>query len=441
MSESIDLLVRPRWLIAVEPDCKPLAHHAVAVRDSAIIDVLPVNEAEARYVTAERVELADHVLIPGLVNAHTHAAMSLLRGLGDDLPLMRWLNEAIWPAEGRFASETFVHDGSLLAAAEMLCGGVTTCNDMYFFPGAAAEAFDRIGMRAVLGIVVIEFPSSYASEAGDYLSRGLAVRDEWKNHPRLRFALAPHAPYTVSDETFEQIRSLSDELDLTVHVHLHETDQEVADSVAQYGVRPLARLAKLGLLSPSLLAVHGVHLDKGEIAELARHGCRVAHCPSSNMKLASGIAPVDALLRAGVPVGLGSDGAASNNRLDLFQEMRQAALLAKVATRDATAVTAAQALTMATLGGARAIGLDHEIGSLRAGKRADLCAVSLRSPDLAPCFDPLSHLIYAASRENVSHVWVDGELVARDRSLLRTSAQELLAISAVWQNKISNTAE
>lgn len=440
MSEPIDLLLRPRWLVAVEPDCRPLAHHAVAIRDGRIVALLPADDAARRFEPAQTVDLSDHLLMPGLVNAHTHAAMSLMRGLRDDLPLMRWLNEAIWPAEARFVSEAFVRDGSLLAAAEMLCGGVTTCNDMYFFPDAAAQAFDRIGMRAVLGVVVIEFPSAYASGADDYLRRGLATRDAWKGHPRLSFALAPHAPYTVTDESFRRIQSLSDELDLTIHVHLHETAHEVEESMRQHGVRPLARLASLGLLSPALLAVHAVHLEPAEIAELARHGARAVHCPSSNMKLASGAAPVAAMLDAGIAVGMGTDGAASNNRLDLFEEMRLAALLAKVSTLDATAVTAAQALTMATLGGARAIGLDHEIGSIVAGKWADLCAVSLRSPDLAPCFDPVSHVVYAAARENVSHVWVAGELVARDRRLVKTETHELLAISALWQNRLSTPA-
>lgn len=438
--EAVDLLLFPRWLIAVEPDCTPLAYHAVAIRAGRIVAVLPASQARERFAAASTIDLADEILLPGLVNAHTHAAMNLLRGVGDDLPLMRWLNEVIWPAETRFASDAFVRDGSLLAAAEMLCGGITTCNDMYFFPDAAAQAFDRVGMRAVLGVVVIEFPSPYASEAGDYLKRGLATRDAWKGHPRLGFALAPHAPYTVSDESFRRIQDLSDELDLTVHVHLHETTQEIDDSVSRFGDRPLARLAKLGLLSPNLLAVHAVQLAPAEISELARHGARVAHCPSSNMKLASGIAPIHALLDAGVAVGLGSDGAASNNRLDLFQEMRQSALLAKVATGDATAVTAAEALTMATIGGARAIGMADRIGSIVAGKCADLCAVSMQSPDLAPCFDPLSHLVYVAARENVSHVWVEGELLVRERELIKAPASELLAISRIWQNRLSTAA-
>ena len=298
MAERVDLLLRPRWLIRVEPDCQPLAGHALAIRDGRIVAVLPTEAANERFAPDRVEDLPDHVLMPGMVNAHTHAAMNLLRGLGDDLALMDWLQQAIWPAEGRHVSAEFVRDGTTLAAAEMLRGGITAFNDMYFFPDAAAAAVDRIGMRAQLGVVVIEFASSYASGPDDYLGKGLATRDDWKGHPRISFALAPHAPYTVSDGSFERVRSLADELDLTVHLHVHETRHELEASVAEHGTRPLARLERLGLLSPNLLAVHSVHLDAGEIEAMARHGVRVAHCPSSNMKLASGIAPVTDLLAA-----------------------------------------------------------------------------------------------------------------------------------------------
>ena len=440
MSEHVDLLLRPRWLIRVSPDCTPLAGHALAVRDGRIVAVLPADAARERFAPDRIEDLPDHVLMPGMVNAHGHAAMNLLRGLGDDLALMDWLNQAIWPAEGRHVSAGFVRDGTTLAAAEMLRGGITTFNDMYFFPEAAAAAVDRTGIRALLGVVVIEFASSYASGPDDYLAKGLAARDDWQGHPRIAFTLAPHAPYTVSDESFERVRNLADELDLTVHLHVHETRHEVEASLVEHGARPLARLDRLGLLSPNLLAVHAVHLAPGEIEAMARHGVRVAHCPSSNMKLASGAAPVGELLAAGVTVGLGTDGAARNNRLDLFMELREAALLAKLSRLDATALDAHQALTMATLGGARAIGLEAEIGSLTAGKWADLCAVAFDDADLAPCFDPVSHLVYVAGRENVSHVWVGGRLVARGRRLVDVEDAELMAISALWQNRIDPQA-
>lgn len=439
MNEPIDLLINARWTIPVEPAGLVLEHHAVAVKGGRILAVLPQTEACGRFVAAETIELPEHVLIPGLVNLHAHCAMSLMRGIADDLPLMRWLQEAIWPAEGKHASRAFVRDGTLLAAAEMLRGGISTCNEMYFFPEAAAEAFDLCGMRATIGATVLDFPTPYASDADDYLRKGLAARDRWRGHPRINFALAPHAPYTVSDATFERIASLAAELDGIIHVHIHETAQEIADSLAQFGVRPLTRLAGLGVLGSNVIGVHAVHLAPSDMELIARHGLSIAHCPSSNMKLASGIAPVAELLRAGVRVGLGSDGAASNNRLDLFQEMRQAALLAKVSSGDATAVPAHAALRMATLDGARALGLGERIGSIEVGKQADLCAVALDRIETRPCFDPASHLVYAAGREHVSHLWIDGEArVNKGKLMLRICDKELLGLAALWQTRLCN---
>src|SRR5438105_6918787 len=340
-------LLLPRWLIPVEPAGRVLTDYAVAVRDGKIEAVLPGAEARQRFADYEVVELAEHVLIPGLVNAHTHAAMTLMRGLADDLPLMRWLQEHVWPAEKRHVSREFVRDGTLLACAEMLRGGITCFNDMYFFPDAALEASLAAGMRSAHGLIVIEFPSAYASDPADYLREGLAIRDRYRDHELVSFCLAPHAPYTVSDATFRQVATLAAELDLPVHVHLHETVDEIERSVSEHGVRPLERLRRLGLLGPNLIVVHSVHVTAEEIQLLSRHGCSVVHCPSSNLKLASGFAPVAALLKAGINVALGTDGAASNNRLDLFQEMRSAALLAKPVSRDAAATPADAALRAA----------------------------------------------------------------------------------------------
>ena len=439
MRETIDLLICPRWIIPVEPAGVTLENHALAVRHGKILAILPVDEARARYQPVSLVELAQHVLIPGLVNLHAHAAMNLFRGIADDLPLMRWLQEAIWPAESRHVCAEFVRDGTLLAAAEMLRGGVTTCNDMYFHPEAAAQAFASAGMRAVVGMVLMEFPTPWASDADDYLRKGLAARDQWRNHPCISFSIAPHAPYTVSDSSFQRARALADELELPIHVHIHETANEIRDSLAEHGMRPLARLAKLGVLGENLIGVHAVHLDHTDIELLAHHGCSVAHCPTSNMKLASGIAPVPRLLAAGIPVGLGTDGAASNNRLDLLQEMRHAALLAKVGSLDATAVPAHAALRMATLDGARALGMDDRIGSIEIGKCADLCALELSAPQCRPCFDPVSHLVYVCGRENVSHVWIDGETrVDKGVSLLHINDTELLRLVSMWQTRLGN---
>lgn len=439
LNDAVDLLINARWTVPVQPFDTLLDDHAVAVRAGRIVGVLPQAEARTRFTAARTVELPQHMLLPGLVNAHTHAAMSLLRGIADDLPLMRWLQEAIWPAESRHVDAAFVRDGSRLAAAEMIRGGITTCSDMYFHPDAAAEAFAEIGMRAVVGAVMLEFPTPYASDAGDYLRKGLAARDRWQGHPLIGFSIAPHAPYTVSDASFTHARAIADELELPIHIHVHETAQEIADALAAHGCRPLARLARLGLLGRNFIGVHAVHLDETDIELLARHGCSVVHCPTSNMKLASGIAPVPRLLTAGIPVGLGSDGAASNNRLDLIEEMRHAALLAKVGSLDATAVPAHAALRMATLDGARALGMDDRIGSIETGKFADLCAIDFASLTCRPCFDPVSHLVYVCGRENVSHVWIGGETrVDKGVPLLHINDTELLRLVSMWQTKVGN---
>ncbi len=440
MTKAIDLLIRARWIIPVEPANTVLEHHALAVCDGRIVDLLPERDAAERYVAARETRLDRHVLLPGLVNLHCHAAMSLLRGLADDTPLMSWLQDHIWPAEGRHVSPEFVHDGTLLACAEMLRGGITCFNDMYFFPTAAAAAVREAGMRAVIGLPLLEFPTAYATDADDYLAKGLAARDELLGQPLLHFALAPHAPYTVSDRSFERVATLTGELDLPVHLHVHETRSEIEESLKLHGMRPLERLRRLGIVGPNLIAVHAVHLDRHEIALLAGNGCSVAHCPTSNLKLGSGIAPVAELLAAGVNVGIGTDGAASNNRLDLLGDMRLAALLAKGASGDAAALDAHAALHAATLAGARALGLDHEIGSLQPGKAADLCAVSLDDPLLAPCYAPESHMVYVANRENVSHVWVAGQLALENHALTGFLKKDLEKIASIWQTRISPRA-
>jgi 5-methylthioadenosine/S-adenosylhomocysteine deaminase len=436
MSETF--LIRARWVVPVEPAGVVLENHAVAVRDDQIEAVLPAAEIGSRYGGADIVDLAGHVLIPGLVNAHTHAAMSLMRGLADDHALNRWLSEHIWPAEARHVSAEFVRDGTLLACAEMLRGGITCFNDMYFFPEAALEAVLQAQMRAALGMIVVEFPSAYASDPDDYLQKGLALRDRFREHPLLSFCLAPHAPYTVTDATFRKVATMLGELDVPLHIHLHETDDEVDRSVAEHGVRPIERLRRLGLLGPNLIAVHAVHLSAEEIQVLARHGASVAHCPSSNLKLASGFAPIAQLLSAGVNVALGTDGAASNNRLDVMQEMRLAALLAKAVARDAEAMPAHRALRCATLGGAIALGLDRRIGSITEGKCADLVAVHLEAPELAPCFDPASHLVYVAGREHVSDVWVAGKQQLQGRKLSNPLLGSLDTRYELWQNALGS---
>ncbi|MGE5027979.1 MAG: TRZ/ATZ family hydrolase [Betaproteobacteria bacterium] len=435
----VDALIDARWVIPVEPARQTLARHSVAIADGKIRDILPTAEAHAKYSARQHFRLDSHALIPGLINLHTHAAMSLLRGLADDLPLMEWLNGHIWPAEAKHVSAEFVRDGTLLACAEMLRGGVTCFNDMYFFPEAAARAALSAGMRAAIGIIVIDFPTAYAADADDYLSKGLAVRDELRTEPLLSFTLAPHAPYTVSDRTFTKVLTYAGQLDLPVHIHLHETHDEIEASIKQFGVRPIERVHRLGLLGPNLIAVHMVQLNAQEIRLLAEHGCHVAHCPSSNLKLASGIGPVVEKLEHDVNIGLGTDGAASNNRLDMFAEMRLAALLAKGQSRHAASLPAAQALAMATINAARALGIDHLTGSLAIGKAADITAVDMSALETQPCYDVASHLVYAAGRENVSHVWVNGSLVLDERRLTTIDTRELNTRIAFWHEKISKT--
>jgi 5-methylthioadenosine/S-adenosylhomocysteine deaminase len=436
--EQIDTLIDARWVVPVEPAGVVLDDHSVAVREGKIVAVLPTSEASARFSPAERINLGSHVLIPGLINLHTHAAMSLMRGLADDLPLMTWLQDHIWPAEAKHVSADFVEAGTLLACAEMLRGGVTCMNDMYFFPEASAQAALAAGMRASLGMVVIEFPTSYASDPDDYLAKGLALRDALRHESLISFCLAPHAPYTVSDASFEKIGGYAEELGLPVHVHLHETLDEINGEVAKTGMRPVERLRKLGVIGPQLIAVHAVHLSAEEISVLATHGASVAHCPASNLKLASGIAPVAQMLAAGVNVGIGTDGAASNNRLDMFAEMRLAALLAKGASGNAQSMPAHAALHAATLAGARALGMDGTIGSLMPGKAADLAAVDLGNIQLQPVFDPVSHLVYAAGRENVTDVWVAGQRVVNALQLSRLDVPRLESSTRLWQNRLRN---
>ena len=410
-------LITARYLITpTDEGVTTIEHAGIVVDEAGLITALDGAEtlvSKGEFTT--RIDLQNHILAPGLVNAHCHAAMTLLRGAADDLPLQRWLTERIWPMEGALVDEHFVRVGTQLAAAEMLLGGTTTCVDMYFYSRAAAQSFLSLGQRAVLALPVIDVPTRYAADVDAYITTGLQVRDEFVGEPLLSFALAPHAPYTAADTTFQKVLAYANELGIPVHTHLQETAQEVSDALAQTNERPTARLARLGVLSPDFFAAHGVHLDKADIATLAQHGASVVHCPSSNLKLASGLAPITALLKAGVNVGLGTDGAASNNRLDMFEEMRLAALIGKVQSNDASAINAAQALTMATLGGALAAGIGETTGSLKIGKAADLIAVSLDAPALQPIFDPVSHFVYTASRADVTHVWVAGRPLVNDR--------------------------
>ena len=433
-------LIVPRWIVPVEPAGVILERHAVAIDAGTIVAVLPIEEARQRFAPRCETVLPEHALTPGLVNLHTHAAMSLLRGLGDDMPLMTWLKTRIWPVEQALLSWEFVLAGTRLACLEMLRGGTTCFSDMYFFPEAAAVAARDIGMRANLGLTVIDMPTAAGSDADDYIDRGLALYDRLRDDALLSFAFAPHAPYTVSDATFSRIAMLAGQVGLPIQIHLHETITEIREEEARHGCRPIARLERLGLIGPTLTAVHAVHLNAYEIALFAERGVTIAHCPASNAKLASGIVPIARYLDEGIAIGIGTDGSASNNRLDMPAEMRLAALLAKGESGRADAFGAHAVLHAATLAGARAIGLDARIGSIVPGKEADLTAFDLGALDYQPIFDIASHLIFVAGREAVSDVWVHGEPVVQKRQFVKQGARHAEAEGAsdiaLWQNRV-----
>ncbi len=436
MTQAIATLLHARWIVPVQPDGCVLEHHALAIQDGRILAILPQAEAATRYRADTTLHLDRHVLIPGLINAHTHASMTLLRGLADDLPLMSWLQDHIWPAEARWVDPDFVRDGTRLALAEMLRGGTTCFNDMYFFPEVTTTAVREAGMRACVGLIALDFPTAYARNLDEYLDKGLALHSELQNDPLVRVAFAPHAPYTVSASALERIGRLADELDIPVHIHVHETAAEVADFEARHGCRPLARLNQLGLVSPRLLAVHMTQLEPVEIDQLAQAGAHIAHCPESNLKLASGFCPSARLDAAGVNLALGTDGAASNNDLDLFGELRTAALLGKGVAGDAAALPAARVLRMATLNGARALGLAADIGSLEPGKAADIVAVDFGQLESAPVYHPISQLVYATGRHQVSDVWIAGRQLLANRQLTTLDSDELLQRAQRWQRDI-----
>jgi 5-methylthioadenosine/S-adenosylhomocysteine deaminase len=439
MPQPVAILLNARWIVPVEPEGQVLEHHALVIQSGRILALLPREQAATRYTAETCLNLDQHVLMPGLVNAHTHASMTLLRGLADDLPLMTWLQDHIWPAEARWVNPDFVRDGTRLAIAEMLRGGVTCFNDMYFFPEAAAAAAREAGIRACLGLIAVDFPTAYARCLDEYLDKGLALHEALKLEPLLHTAFAPHAPYTVSAPALERIGRLAVDLNIPVHIHVHETAAEVAQFTAENGCRPLQRLEQLGLLSPHLLAVHMTQLESAEIERLAQAGAHVAHCPESNLKLASGFCPVARLDAAGVNVALGTDGAASNNDLDLFGEMRLAALLGKSIAGDAAALPAARVLRMATINSARALGLAMETGSLEPGKSADVIAVDLGAPETEPVYHPLSTLVYAAGRHQVSDVWVAGRRLLADRQLTTLDIAEIVQRARRWRDQIAGT--
>lgn len=437
LQNTVDSLVHARWIATVDSNDSILESHSLAINDGEITALLPTAEAKQRYRSDNEITLNDHLLIPGLINTHGHAAMTLMRGFADDLPLMDWLTQHIWPTEAQWVNEAFVNDGTEIAIAEMLRSGTTCFSDMYFFPNIAARQAHKLGIRAQLAFPVLENATAWAANPDEYISKGLALYDEFRESDLIHPCFGPHAAYTVARPTLERIAMLSNELNAGVHIHAHETADEVASFIAEHKQRPLQRLADTGLLSPRLQLAHMVHINEDDLELLAANGSHVVHCPSSNMKLASGICPSQRMLNAGINVALGTDGCASNNSLNMPNEMTQAALLAKVAENDAAALPAAQVLRMATINGAKAMGLEQQIGSLEPGKQADIAAIKFDDIESQPLYSPLSQLVYTASGHRVSHVWIGGELKLKNRALQGISVEALIDKAKFWHNKLS----
>lgn len=431
----VDTLIHAGWIIPVEPPFDTLKQHSLVINNGKIVDLLPTEQAKQRYQGNVVENFPHHVLLPGLINSHTHAAMTLMRGIADDLPLMDWLQNHIWPLEQRWMNAEFVKDGTDLAIAEMLRGGTTCFNDMYFFPEITAQQAELRGIRASIGLIAIDFPTVWAVNSDAYLEKGQALREQLRDSTLCSTMLAPHAPYTISDAPLQKIKALQQR----VHIHVHETVHEVEQAEIQSDKRPLQRLHELGLVNERLLAVHATQLTDDEIALLAATGANIVHCPESNLKLASGFCPVAKLLAAGVNVALGTDGAASNNDLDMFGEMRTAALVAKAVANDASAVSAMTALRMATINGAKALGLDQETGSLKIGKAADVIAVDLSALETQPLYCPVSQIVYAASRQQVTDVWVAGKRLLQQRQTTTVDIDELQTRVAIWQQRLAQS--
>lgn len=445
LSPHADLRLNAKWIVPIESESSSavLVDHCILIKDGLILAIEP--QATCSVSAEESVELGEQVLMPGWVNAHGHAAMSLFRGLADDLPLMTWLQEHIWPAEGLHVDEAFVQQGTELAIAEMVQSGTTTFADMYFYPQQSAEAALKAGMRAVCFTPVLDFPTNFAQSADEYIRKAVECHDRFKNHPMninglVSIGFGPHAPYTVSDAPLIEITTLADQLDMPVQIHLHETAFEVSESLEKFNKRPTQRLMDIGFLNERVSCVHMTQINEHDIEILQKTGASVVHCPESNLKLASGFCPISRLSAAQVPLAIGTDGAASNNDLDMFSETKTAALLAKGVSQDASSIPAIAALTMATLGGAKALGLDEVTGSLKVGKAADIQAISLNTLSSQPVFDPISHLVYCAKSTQVSHVWVNGRCLLKDAELTTLNESELIIQAKAWAQKITSAA-
>ena len=433
---NVDSLIFARWLIPVEPENTVYENYALAINDGKILDMAPAADANDKYNAQKTHYLDSHAVIPGLINSHTHAAMSLFKGLADDLPLMDWLNNHIWPSESKWIDAQFIADGSRLAIAEMIRSGTTCFNDMYYFPDITAEVASEAGLRATVGLIIIDFPTAWAKDPQEYFEKGEKVHDVVRHNPLIQTSFAPHAPYTVSDQPIRKISVLAEELDIPIHMHIHESEHEVSQSLEKMGMTPLQRLQDLGLLSQRLQAVHMTQLDDAAIELVARYNINVIHCPESNLKLASGFCPVHLLQQAGVNIALGTDGSASNNDLNMLGEMRSAAFMGKGISGDPCALPAMTVLKMATINGAKAMDIHNITGSLSLGKSADIVAIDLDAIETQPVYDPISHIVYTADRSQVTDVWVAGKQLLQDRELTTLDMNELKHSAKLWKEKI-----
>ncbi len=433
---SANFAVHAEAIIPVSGPENVLKFHSIVVREGVIDELMP--NAQARALSdIEHLELHGHVLMPGLVNAHGHAAMTLLRGYADDMSLASWLNDKIWPLEARWVSPEFVRDGTDIAAAEMLLSGITATSDMYFFPDIAAQSLRAAGMRTQLVFPIMNIETAWAKNAEEYFEKGLALRDYFRNDDLVDIGFGPHSSYTVDESLLSRTAMLANELDAAIQIHLHETAAEVLAHVEATGERPIDLLARIGLLGPRTQCVHMTAIGSQDIETIAAHGAHVVHCPRSNMKLASGACPVSKLRDAGINVALGTDGAASNNRLNGLAEMQSAALLAKLESGDPRALSASESIRMATLDGARALGLDHVTGSLESGKSADFIAIDLSGLNMAPNHQVESNIVYATSGTEVTHSWIAGKNVVKNRQLQSLDSDALRHTAADWRAKLS----
>ena len=434
----VQTVIEAGWVMPMNPKGVVLPQHSVLINEGKIVSVVPSAETEG-IEADEVIRLPDHIVLPGFVNAHTHAPMHLLRGMGADLPLMDWLQTKIWPAEGKLMSPAFCYEGSLIAGAEMLESGITCASDHYFFSEDVARGLTEAGLKCSVSGIVIGFPSAMAKTTDEYIACAEKLFERFENDPKVRVTVGPHAPYTVDDAALIKVRELAQKHNAYIHMHVDETQSEIEGSLKQYGIRPIERLHQLGLLSEKFISVHTVKADDKELELLAKAGASVVHCPCSNLKLASGFSPIAKMMRMGINVAMGTDGVASNDKVDILGETRLAAMLGKAVCEDTTQMKVGDMLHAATLAGAKALGWDDRIGSIEKGKDADLIAVDLGNIDALPVFDPASQLLYSAGREDITHVWVDGTIVVKKqqsdglRPIKREKAQK---ITKTWQNKI-----